>query len=131
MYSSEKWLKQAKADLEAAKDSLNSAHYEWACFQAQQCAEKALKAFLYDKGYVSLVTHSILELIKEASKFEKEFKELESLATYLDLVYIPSRYPNGLPGNFAPVEFYRREDAERCVSYAESILKKVEKFLKK
>lgn len=46
-----KWLKQAEADLKAARDNLEDANYEWSCFQAQQSAEKALKAFLYEKGY--------------------------------------------------------------------------------
>jgi len=27
-----KWLKQAEADLNAAKDSLAGRHYEWSCF---------------------------------------------------------------------------------------------------
>lgn len=30
------WFSQAKFDLKAANDSMNSGNYEWACFQAQQ-----------------------------------------------------------------------------------------------
>lgn len=30
-----KWLKQAAADLKAAKDSLEDGNYEWGCFQSQ------------------------------------------------------------------------------------------------
>jgi HEPN domain-containing protein len=40
------WLEQAKRDLDAAKSSRESHHYEWTCFQAQQSAEKAMKALL-------------------------------------------------------------------------------------
>lgn len=36
-----KWLKQAEADLKAAKDSLEDRNYEWSCFQSQQSGEKA------------------------------------------------------------------------------------------
>jgi len=39
-----KWMVQAEADLGAAKDSYDSKHYNWSCFQAQQSAEKALRA---------------------------------------------------------------------------------------
>ena len=60
----QKWLKQAEADLKAAQDSLDNGHYEWSCFQSQQSGEKALKAFLYDKGYTSVITHSLKELIR-------------------------------------------------------------------
>ena len=57
------WLRQAEADLHAAEDSLTTCHYEWACFQAQQSAEKALKAFLHERGtagsVVSQMRHSL------------------------------------------------------------------------
>ncbi|HUX99148.1 MAG TPA: HEPN domain-containing protein [Candidatus Deferrimicrobium sp.] len=45
-----RWFSQAKFDLEAAKVSLNAGNYEWACFQAQQAGEKALKSYLYLHG---------------------------------------------------------------------------------
>jgi HEPN domain-containing protein len=67
-----KWMVQAEADLSAAKDSCISKHYNWSCFQAQQSAEKALKAYLYSKGYTSVITHSIKELLRECEKIEKE-----------------------------------------------------------
>ena len=38
------WLWQAKRDVEHARASLEGGFYEWACFAAQQGAEKALKA---------------------------------------------------------------------------------------
>ena len=42
-----KWMKQAEADLKAARDSFEASNYEWSCFQSQQSGEKALKAYLY------------------------------------------------------------------------------------
>jgi HEPN domain-containing protein len=68
-----KWLKQSEADLKAAKDSLDDGNYEWSCFQSQQCGEKALKAFLYEKGYTSIMTHSLKELVQECSKLDTSF----------------------------------------------------------
>jgi len=38
------WLRQALRDLEHAKRSVELGDYEWACFAAQQAAEKAVKA---------------------------------------------------------------------------------------
>jgi len=40
---SARWLKQAIADLKAARNSQKANNFEWACFQAQQAGEKALK----------------------------------------------------------------------------------------
>lgn len=124
-----KWLKQSEADLKAAKDSLDNKNYEWSCFQSQQSVEKALKAYLYERGYISIVTHSLKELLQECSKFEPSFNSFSHNAKELDMLYIPTRYPNGIPGDLAPTEFYEKEDAERCINSAESILKRVKAFL--
>jgi len=76
------------------------------------------------------MTHSIKELLRESEKIEEEFGALRDEARFLDMFYIPTRYPNGLAGELAPAEFYEKEDAIKCLSYAESILKKVKKSLK-
>jgi len=125
-----KWLKQAEADLQAALDSLKNKHHEWACFQAQQSGEKALKAYLYDKGYTSIMTHSLKELVRECARLDAIFNQLAREARKLDMFYIPTRYPNSLSGDFAPAEFYEEEDARACISSAESILQTVKSLLK-
>lgn len=38
------WLEQAKSDLGHADNDVSGGYYEWACFFAQQAAEKAPKA---------------------------------------------------------------------------------------
>jgi HEPN domain-containing protein len=58
------WLKQAKADLEVARDSLKAKHYEGACFQAQQSTEKATKALAEKKGQKKF-RHSISYILKK------------------------------------------------------------------
>jgi len=125
----ERWLRQAQADLKAARDSLEDKHYEWSCFQAQQCGEKALKAFLYDKGFTTIISHSLKELLQECVKHESEFAQATRAAKMLDMYYIPTRYPNGLSGSLVPVDFYEKEDAEQCISYAELILTISTKYL--
>ncbi len=124
-----KWLKQAEADIKAAKDSLEDHNYEWSCFQSQQCGEKALKAYLYEKGYTSIMTHSLKELVRECSKLHESFNALMNDARTLDMFYIPTRYPNGLSGDLAPTEFYEKEDAEKCINSAQLILTAVKNLL--
>jgi HEPN domain-containing protein len=60
-------MMQAKKDLQSARNSLASEDFEWACFQAQQSAEKALKAVLYGRGMRRIITHSVFELIRARS----------------------------------------------------------------
>jgi HEPN domain-containing protein len=125
----ERWLRQAEKDLETAQDSGKAAHYEWACFQSQQAAEKALKAFLYSKGLRAILTHSIRELVLDCSKYESDFRDLLRQAKALDTYYIATRYPNGLVGNEIPAQYYSEEDASQCINYAGLILKTVTRFM--
>jgi HEPN domain-containing protein len=125
----QRWLGQAEKDLESARDSGKAGHFEWACFQSQQAAEKGLKGFLYSKGLRAILTHSIRELVLDCSKYESSFSDLLSQAKTLDTYYIPTRYPNGLVGNEIPAQYYSEEDASQCISYAGLILKTVKRFM--
>lgn len=125
----ERWLRQAEKDLESARDSSKAGHYEWACFQSQQAAEKALKAFLYSKGLRAILTHSIRELALDCSEYETDFSNFLSQAKVLDTYYIPTRYPNVLVGNEIPAQYYSEEDASQCINYAELILRTVKRFM--
>jgi HEPN domain-containing protein len=125
-----KWLRQAEADLKAAKDSLAAKNYEWACFQSQQSGEKALKAYLYSLGYTSELTHSAKLLVNSCLKKEKGFARLKPAASLLDNYYLPTRYPNGLDAEVAPADYYELEDAKKCLSSATLILHSVRKYIK-
>ncbi len=119
------WFDQACADLAAAEDSAAAGHHEWACFQAQQAGEKALKAALYARGRTSIVTHSLRRLLRENAASDAGFADLDDDARLLDQHYIPTRYPNGLDVETTPAAYYDRKDAERCLRSARSILERV------
>lgn len=106
--------------MKAAKSSLKNGYFEWACFQSQQAAEKALKAFLMLKGKREMLTHSVYGLLRDCAALDKRFESLLD-AKALDQYYIPTRYPGGLPDG-TPHEYYTSEDAETCVSYAGKVL---------
>ena len=124
-----RWLDQAEADMKTARDCLEDGNYYASAFFSQQAAEKALKGFLYAKGYRAIITHSVVELLEESSKFQSEFGGLLDQGKELDRHYIGSRYPNFYPSG-APYKFYTEELAKRCLSYAESILNEVKKCLR-
>ena len=117
----ERWYGQARFDLEAARASAATGHHEWACFQAQQSAGKALKALLMRQGKRQFLSHSVHDLLAEVKKLAPEFEAM-SEAQRLDEYYIPTRYPNGLPGTVVPHDFYGQKEALECVSLAESLL---------
>ncbi len=125
-----RWLKQGERDLSAAIVLMEREFYESACFHAQQASEKALKSLLIMEGYRAVVTHSTRELYREIKKLIPEFKDLSRASIELDKHYIPPRYPDAFPSG-SPFEYYTREDADKCVSYAESILSEVRNFIRK
>ncbi|MGB9797879.1 MAG: HEPN domain-containing protein, partial [bacterium] len=95
---SERWLEQAIHDLEDARFNLSGGRYNVACFLAQQAAEKALKAFLLKKGADEVWGHSIADLCEDAKNFDPSFAKIEREITLLDKYYLPTRYPDALPG---------------------------------
>ena len=124
-----RWLDQAQADLKTSRDCISAENHYASAFFSQQAAEKALKGFLYSKGFRALVTHSVTELLEESTKSEGAFQGLKDFGKELDRHYIGSRYPNFYPSG-APYRYYTEEIAERCVNYAESILEEVKKYLR-
>ncbi|MBS7645981.1 HEPN domain-containing protein [Candidatus Bathyarchaeota archaeon] len=126
----ERWLDQAKADLKTARDCLRDGNYYACAFFSQQSAEKALKGFLYSKGYRALITHSVVELLEESSSLSANFKRFNEEGVELDRHYIGSRHPNLYPKGPA-YKYYTRGIAERCASYAESILREVERSMRR
>lgn len=115
------WLKQAGRDLEHAKLSLNGGFYEWACFIAQQAAEKAAKA-LCEKHKVLTRSHQLTRLLEAVKELEQIPDDLREKGATLDRFYIPTRYPNGFESG-APMEYFFKKDAEEAISYAEEIVR--------
>ncbi|GBC75256.1 hypothetical protein HRbin06_00572 [archaeon HR06] len=124
-----RWVDQAEADLKTAKDCLKDGNFYASAFFSQQCAEKALKAFLFFKGFRALITHSVLELLEKSSELEAVFNKFIDCGKELDRHYIGSRYPNFYPSG-APYQYYTREVAEKCINCAELILIESKKLMK-
>jgi len=124
-----RWFQQASYDLKAVQWNIQGGFYDTACFLAQQAGEKALKSILYYLGArrVALLTHSVVEMVQEAHKKEKRFEDLMDDARELDLHYIPSRYPNGLPSGY-PHQFYGRETAAGALKAGEAIVNTVKDY---
>ncbi|NSW76891.1 MAG: HEPN domain-containing protein [Candidatus Atribacteria bacterium] len=125
----ERWFRQAEQDLKDAEYLEAGERFHLACFMSQQAAEKAIKAFLYAHGAEFVWGHSVAELCEDAKDFDPSFAEVVSLGGALDKYYVPTRYPNGLPGGI-PAEAYTGDDARMAISLARQVLEFVARKLR-
>jgi HEPN domain-containing protein len=114
------WFKQAQRDLEQANDSRRAERHEWACFAAQQAAEKAVKALHLHLGQEAW-GHVVATLLQELPVDHRPSSDLIERARVLDTFYIPARYPNSHPAG-APFEHYGPLQSEEAVRYAGEII---------
>lgn len=121
-------MRQAEEDLVDVRHAFDRQRYHLACFLAQQAAEKAVKGALYALGADAAWGHSVAELCRNAATLSEDFTSLIPLGALLDKYYIPTRYPDSLPGGI-PAEAFDRHDAARAGQLAEAIVQTVRRLL--
>jgi HEPN domain-containing protein len=119
--SADRWITFAAEDLHAAQILFAGGVWNQACFHAQQCVEKTLKGLIVRLGKVAPPrTHSVAELLEALPA--GWFGELRTeLRDALDDYYIPTRYPDALPGTL-PDGLPGCDEAKEAVSLAERAL---------
>jgi HEPN domain-containing protein len=117
---SKDWMKQAQRDLESARAQLKDNFFEWACFIAQQAAEKAVKSVIQKAGGEAW-GHSVTDLLQAVGERAVVPDDLLEMAKQLDKFYIPARYPNGWVSG-TPGEYITEKDAQDAVGHSEKIL---------
>ncbi len=113
------WLNQAFRDLEHAEESRAVGRHEWACFAAQQAAEKAVKGLHLHLGQEAW-GHVIARLLVELPASVTVPKDLVEKGRVLDNFYIPPRYPNSHPEG-APFEHYGPLQSDEAIRHAREI----------
>jgi len=69
--------------------------------------------------------HSVERLCAQAAERDAGFAKLRERSSVLDGYYVPTRYPNSLPGSI-PAHVYTREVAAEAVALAEVVVRFVE-----
>ena len=90
------WLRYAKNDLVVAKHCVEDLHpkqLEIASYHCQQCAEKALKAFLLYKDIDPPKIHDLKVLCKMCQDIEVAFAKVMSQCAHLTPYSVTARYP--------------------------------------
>lgn len=110
------WMDIAEEDLDAARAMRDTGRYLYAAFQAQQCAEKALKAVLQEKLAAPPKVHDLETLAEKAGLVESDLsRRLRILSAY----YIATRYPED---RARLRDVTDREKAVNLIGIAEEVL---------
>lgn len=114
------WFRQVEQDLEQARDSRRAGRHEWACFAAQQAAEKAVKALHLHEGQEAW-GHVIAKLLRELPDSVPVSEEFIDRGRALDNFYIPARDPNSHPEG-PPFEHFGPLQSATALDHAGAIL---------
>jgi HEPN domain-containing protein/predicted nucleotidyltransferase len=109
----QEWIAKAESDWGAAQRVMQPPpFYDIACFHAQQCAEKYLKAFLEERGIAFPKTHDLVELLNLAGSQLSELEPLRSDLAQLSRFAVLPRY----------IGFQAtQQDAENALQIAERV----------
>ena len=115
----EEWLSYAKDDLYSAEHFFKTMEipvYRVVCFNAQQSAEKYLKAYQIYFEIEIIKTHSLETLINSIKSFDEEIIQLENDSILLTKYSVKYRYPD----DFVDLT---KDDAEDSINIAKQIQK--------
>jgi len=90
------WVEKAEADFTTSRREFRarkSPNYDDACFHAQQCAEKYLKARLQEAEIPFRPIHNLLALLDLVIKVEPLWEGIRSLLQALNTFAVDFRYP--------------------------------------
>lgn len=92
----QEWIDKAEGDWFAAQQlyrARKNPNYDAACFHAQQCVEKYLKARLADADIDFGKTHNLLSLLTSTLKVEPLWSILQPYMNALNIYSVDFRYP--------------------------------------
>lgn len=109
------WLNRARSNLQRARHPLRNVYLEDLCFDAQQCAEKAIKAMLLHRGMTFPYVHDLAHLLTVLESSGLKVPKYVKRASHLTGFAVEARYP-GLSG---PVT---AREHQAAVAIADNIL---------
>ena len=111
----EEWLNRANSNLVRARQDHPEIYLEDLCFDAQQAAEKAIKAVLIDLNVDYPYTHDLMTLLTLVSEAGKPIPDDVKEAALLTGYAVESRYPS-------PAETVTDEEYEEAVAIAKRVV---------
>lgn len=122
MREANRWLEFARQDLRIAELAMSEGLYNQVCFHSEQCVEKVLKAWLAEKGKKIPRTHSMADLLTLIPT--AVLADMAEEILLLDRFYIPTRYPDALPGSLEE-GLPNKNEAQEAFDLAKRVLENI------
>ncbi len=115
------WYKKAKIDLRGAEILFESeADNSLVAFHCQQAIEKMLKGYILKTERELVDGHSLIYLIRRASRFDEEIQRFKKDCAFVNQFYIETRYPADIPDEVDEFE------VNECLETAREVLGHIE-----
>ncbi|MFQ5846841.1 MAG: HEPN domain-containing protein [Candidatus Methylomirabilales bacterium] len=113
------WLNRARSNLALARSRIPEAYLEDLCFEAQQAAEKAIKAVMIRRDIEFPYVHDLARLLSVLEEKGEEIPEVVRKAEELTRYALVTRYP-GIVRSVSEQEYAEAvASAEAVVEWAE------------
>jgi HEPN domain-containing protein len=112
----QEWLNRARSNLVRAQATLPSVYLEDLCFDAQQAAEKAIKAVLIARGVDFPLVHDLARLLTLLAQSGERIPQAIADATDLTRFAVATRYPS-------VTEPVTTAEHRRAVAIAEAVVR--------
>lgn len=120
-----KWLEKCAKDLAVGRLLLEKGetYFDFACFHSQQCAEKAVKAFLVWHNIPFRKIHDLVSLGALCLPIDSTLEEILRTTAVLSRYAVDARYP-GEDG-----DDYTKKQTKEALGMAELVLREIAKRL--
>ena len=116
------WLNRARSNLALARNRVPDTYLEDLCFEAQQAAEKAIKAVLIRRGIEFPYVHDLSQLLSMIDEKGETIPDKVGKAAELTPFAVVTRYP----GTARPIAEHEYQEA---VEIAAAVVRWAEKLL--
>ncbi|NWV01734.1 SACS protein, partial [Upupa epops] len=128
----QRWLQQAKSDLQAAHSDVRHSCPNWVLFKVHQALEKALVAAVLSLGEASRVPAELMEVARQLDTAEPELQGLEEEVGWLcgqGMDGKATQYPCYHPFPITPDQAFRSLEEEEVLKWGQRMLERLEKHV--
>jgi len=126
------WVDKAEGDFATTERECRARkrpNYDAACFHAQQCAEKYLKAVLDEAQIAFTKTHDLVDLLEKALPRYPHWEQCREDLTFLSVFAVDVRYPGEAADKESALDARRRCRRFRAVARQALGLEPAERML--